>query len=436
MPLALCLGSLACSSEPLNSPAAEDDGGRGGATAGSGGSNAGRGGAGGSKAGGNAGGPAVPDYTLSPCYGQPAETHVYNLATHDVSTVRATCRGEGDRTLFYVADDLWETQYAPGATPFSQADVDAFLYAYELKGNERSFRPDLGVLPTDEIVFGPLEEAALTNGKLPIFLISSGGAGQGYLCSWCDTLQLHLDGPLLRTLSSDEALSIAAHESFHAIHRGYDADESIWVDETLAEAAMTVNGFFTDREWLSAFLHDTNQQWGPGVEAVPDFNYGAGLLFGTYLWERGGEDLLRAITAEPLDEWAGIDAALRALGAEQDGWQLFLDMATAVALDDEASGYWFENLDLGDGPTTLPVATGASRTETIERYGLVYVALGDDARGVTVDADASFAARIALTGDPIEVIDVPIGEAFDFDRPARALVLASKTRESFTLSVR
>ncbi|HEY3499361.1 MAG TPA: hypothetical protein VGK73_31950 [Polyangiaceae bacterium] len=440
----LGFGLAACGSDPLRTPAEEgDDAGRGGNTAGSGRggmSAAGRGGSTGGtsagSAGNDAGGPPVPDYTLSPCYGQAETTEVYDLGSHDVNTVTATCRGEGNRTLFYVADDLWETEYAPGAPPFTQADVDAFLYAYELTGHAGSAYPELGILPADELVFGALDEAGLTNGKLPIFLISSGGAGQGYLCSWCARLELHLDGPLLRSLRTDEALSIAAHETVHAIHRGLDSNESIWVDESLAEAAMTLNGYFTDGEWLSGFLHDTNQRWGPGVTEISDFNYGAGLLFGSYLWERGGAELLGAVTREPQNDWAGIDAALASVGAGQDGWQLFLDMAMAVALDDEASGYHFASFDLGEGPAAVSVETGSSLNDTVEESGLVYVALSGDARGFTVDSSAPVTARIALSGDPTQIADVAPGVPFDFDRPARALLLTSPEPGEFTLSVR
>src|SRR5688572_25860571 len=108
LPLALVLELAACGSDPLRSPSEGEDAGRGGRSAGGKGSSGTSGSSGGGSAGtdgSNAGGPPVPDYTLSPCYGQPAETEVYDLATHEVSTVTATCRAQGNRTLFYVADD-------------------------------------------------------------------------------------------------------------------------------------------------------------------------------------------------------------------------------------------------------------------------------------------------------------------------------------------
>jgi hypothetical protein len=449
--LALALSLVACSSEPLESAGDDDDtrAGSGGtsSTAGSGSGGGGRGGASNAGRGGTAGSAGtssgsagtatdIPDYTASPCYGQPGETEVYNLDTHEVRSVQATCRAEGNRTLFYVADDLWETEYTPGAPPFTQADVNFFMNYYELTGQPASSHPELGVLPTDELVFGSLDESGLTNGKLPIFLIDSGGAGQGYLCSWCDRTELHLDGPLLRSLRTDEALSIAAHETVHAIHKSYDANEVLWVDETLAEAAMTLNGYFTDGEWLDAFLNDPNQQWGPGLTEPQDFNYGAGLLLGTYLWERGGAALLGAITRDTTNDWAGIDDALSSVGDPEDSWNVFLDMAVATALDDPESGYEFRSFELAGKLKPVAVEAGASYDATILPYGLVYISLAPAARGVTIATTGDVSTRIALEGDPVEVVDVPAGRAFDFDRAARMLVLSAPEQTDFTLSTR
>jgi hypothetical protein len=120
-----------------------------------------------------------PDYTTSPCYGKPGTTQVYDGRTHNVSDVPATCRAEGNRALVYVADALFDVRVTQDA-------VNRFLQRYEVVGSAASFRPDLGVLPTDELVFGDLSASGLADGKLPLFVIDSMGAGEGYLCSWCD----------------------------------------------------------------------------------------------------------------------------------------------------------------------------------------------------------------------------------------------------------
>jgi hypothetical protein len=378
----------------------------------------------------------IPDYTQSPCYGNRRSTLVYDAVTHVPSEVSATCRAEGERTLLYVADAVWETPRSPGAPAIDQSEVDAFMFGYELDGRRTSYAPDLGVLPTDELVFGPLNPDTLPDGKLPVFIVDSGGLGEGYICSWCTELELHLDGPLLRSLHTDEALSIAAHETFHAIHRGHDANETIWVDETLAEAAMTVNGFYTDEKWVEDFLGDTNVAWGPGVDDPLTYNYGAGLLFGTYLWERGGRGLLRAITSEELDDWSGLDAALATTRDASDAWSVYLDMALATFLDDPSTGYWFESFDLGGGVLPYVAETGATLSDTIQRSGLVFVVFDADARSVTLDTGANVSSRLVLAGRPTEVRELSLGEPMDFDATPRVLLLSAQQTAAFSLSVR
>jgi hypothetical protein len=379
--------------------------------------------------------PTIPDYTRSPCYGSTRTTLVYDAETHGTREVAATCRAEGDRTLVYVASDVWEVELAPAVAPITQGDVDAFMFGYEIEGRPTSYRPDLGVLPTDELVFGSLDSDSLPEGKLPIFVVNSGGAGEGYLCGWCPDVELHLDGFLLHSLDTDETLSIAAHETVHAIHRGFDANETVWVDETLAQAAMTVNGFFTDGDWLNDFLHDTNVAWGPGIDDPLEYHYGAGLLFGSYLWERGGQELLQAITSEPLDDWAGIDAALVATGATKSAWEMYLDMALATFLDDPRGDYSFESLDLEGGVVPYAVVTGTTHSDTIQPCGLVFVVFDSNARRVRLDAGQNVSSRLVLDTAPTEVLELVPGEAIDFDRTPRVLLLTAPTTTAISLTI-
>jgi hypothetical protein len=420
--LGLALGAGGCSSEAIDRGGASGAGGSAGL------------GAGGSTSGSGGKPPAtLPDYTKSPCYGHTATTEVYDLDTHQVHPVTATCRAEGTRTRFYVSDELWQTQADASSPVLDQPEVDAFMYRYELEGQATSVRPDLGALPTDEFVFGALNPALLTDDKLPIYVVNSSGAGDGYLCSWCDELALHLDGSTLRSLHADRTLSIAAHESFHAIHRGYDADEEVWIDESLAEAAMTVNGYFTDQAWLSSFVHDTNQAWGPGLTDAHDFNYGAGLLFGTYLWERGGAELLAAVTHEPKNGWAGLDAALASAGDPDDGYQVFLDMALALFLDDPRTGYEFKSFDLAG--TVLPYAlqTGKSYADTLAPYGLLFATFEADARRVTLSTKDAVTALLVLDGSPVSVQTLTPGRATTFTGTPRFVLLTAKAAADVSL---
>ncbi len=417
---------LACSSESI------DRGGGGG----SGGSGASGGSSGSSGSSGTGGSVQTPDYTQSACYGQKATTEVYDLGTHVPRAVTTTCRAEGARTRFYVADELWETQIDPDAPVLGQAEVNAFMVRYELSGETDSAYPELGVLPTDEKVFGVLSPASLTDDKLPIFVVDSNGAGDGYLCSWCAQPALHLDGPSLRSLHTDKALSIAAHETYHAIHRGYDPNEELWVDESLAEAAMTVNGFFTDQVWLDDFLRNTNQNWGVGSASPQEFHYGAGLLFGTYLWELGGGGLLSAITHEPQNGWTGLDRSLATQRIGGSAFEHFTDMALAMFIDDPATGYDFQSFDLRGKILPYTLSAGDEYSETIEPYGIMFVTFAEGAAGVEFDTSGDVTARLVLDATPLDVRELAPGKRAPFDGKApRVLMLTAKARTDVLLTI-
>ena len=413
--LAALLGTAGCGGQSLESGA----GGVGGAAAGPGGSASS---AGGASVGGGAA--VAPDYSHSPCYGQTASTMVYDGKTHQLNPVSATCRAEGTQTRVYVADALFGTNV-------SQAEVDGFMKRYELLGSAKSYRPDLGALPTDELVFGDLPSAKLRDGKIDIFVIDTSGAGEGYLCSWCDTLALHMDGTLLDALDGDKSLGIAAHESFHAIHHGYDMDETVWVDESMAEAAMTVNGY-GDPDWLTSFLEKPNIDWGPGSNSIAKFNYGAGLVFGSYLWEQGGPDLMRAITREPANGWDGIDAALVSTGHTQTGFELFLDMAVALYLDDPARGWGFKSMDFNPPVLRATLAAGARTTGTVAPYGLIYEVLGDGVQSIRVDAGAAVTAQLVADRDPVVVTPLVLGTDTPVTFSPGVLVLTANAATQYT----
>ena len=93
---------------------------------------------------------------------------------------------------------------------------------------------------------------------------------------------------------------------------------------------MTVNGYFTDQAWLRDFLDDANQDWGPSGGDVTSVHYGACLAWGTFLWEQGGPELMRAVTKQPANGWEGLDAALLEVGETRSGWALFLELGAAL----------------------------------------------------------------------------------------------------------
>ncbi|MBC8073917.1 MAG: hypothetical protein IAG13_36700 [Deltaproteobacteria bacterium] len=360
----------------------------------------------------------LPGYADSPCWGMPTSTLVYDGSTHQMAEVAATCRAEGERSFVIVADALWEAGV-------DQAAVDRFMHRYELLGQPNAFDPASGVIVNDEAVFGSLDAAALPGGKIALFVVDTNGGGDGYLCTWCDYPQLHLDGVVLAPLDGDDALSIAAHESYHIIHHGYDADEAAWIDESLAQAAMTANGFFTDDEWLDDFRLAPDQDWGPGGVDFGTFNYGAGLLWGTFLYERGGAELMQAITAEPSNGWAGLDAALLEVGDDRNAWNTFLDMGVAMVADRPELGHGFAAFDVGEVAREGDLAAGDGVEGALQPGGIdVYRLIGPGPLGVTVTG-TDVGARAFRIADDIVVVDPVGGAALELGAEDDAYVLVS-----------
>jgi hypothetical protein len=166
---------------------------------------------------------------------------------------------------------------------------------------------------------------------------------------------------------------------------------------------MSVNGYFTDRAVLNDFARNSNVNWGPSAE-LRGFHYGAGLAFGTYLWEFGGADFMRAITAAPGNGWAGIDAGLRAIGRGETSLELFLNMAVALYLDDPERGYGFRAFDLVQGVRTVSIASG-----DIEPYGLVYYALSAATSGIVLEGSTGVRGVLVEDADPVGVTPVELG---------------------------
>jgi len=255
--------------------------------------------------------------------------------------VPSTCRAVGAHTYVFVADDQWGVHV-------EQADVDAVLAALETATPQGSIHPDQGIVPNEIEVFGPVPDALDGDPRVIILLMelqSYGGqqfdgyfnalneytdeeamAEEGYHSNEAEMITVN---SAIRPVTSDMTLSILAHELQHLIHWGADVDEVSWVNESMSEAAMTVNGYFTDQAWLQDYLNDPSAS----LYEVAYVHYGACLLFGSYLFERFGAGFLHSVVADPANGEAGFTASLAAVNEPISMEDLLLDWATATVGD-------------------------------------------------------------------------------------------------------
>ncbi|MEM7160378.1 MAG: hypothetical protein AAF799_46500 [Myxococcota bacterium] len=344
---------------------------------------------------GRTGGPGGAEEQAESCGEEFPYTFVYNGESFSLETVTATCRAEGEHVVVYVADDV-----DPGVV--SDESIDGLIRILEEQSPSGSIDPGQGALMNNEAIFGPLDDSQFPGGKLPIFVVDTHGGGDGYLCDWCEYPQIHLDGPLLQPLDGEFSASIATHEIQHVIHGAYDEDEAMWVEESLAEAAMTANGYFTDIEWLEGFVAQPDRNWGPGEPEVHEFDYGAALLWGSFLWERGGASLMQAITFEPKDGWDGIDAALEQVGDPKGAFELYQDMIVAMYLDAPQLGYGFSSFDVPDVRVADELTLESEVSGSVSEYGIDYIDIVDpEVRTLEFASDRNdlIAGRVVVVGD-------------------------------------
>ncbi len=166
-----------------------------------------------------------------------------------------------------------------------------------------------------------------------------------------------------------------AHEFQHMIHWHNDSNEDGWINEGFSELAAHLNGFPPGSEFYFLLQPDTQlNTWSDPEEAGP--HYGASYLFMVYFLERFGEEMTKALVAEPQNGIAGFNAVLQPQGLTFD--DLFADWVIANYLDDPGlldGRYGYQKLDTWrvtvNSHSTYPVRQRAE----VHQYGTDYIEL-------------------------------------------------------------
>ena len=304
----------------------------------------------------------------------------------EFTQVPATCRAVGEHTYVFIADDQWGTQV-------EQSDVDAFMTAFEEETPAGSWNPAQGIIDNDIEVFGDLPDAIDGDPRIYVLFFHilgfMGYEFDGYFnafdqypddYTWStygehsNEVEILYLNSHIRPLTHEATLSVAAHELQHMIHWGYDEYEESWVNESCSEAAMTVNGYYTDQGHVEYFLDHTNTE----LTDTDYVDYGACLLWGTYLLEQfQGLGFLGTWVADPASGEAGVDSALASIGSGETFESLFRDWVVANYLDLPAlrgGPYGYDFFDIPPPRLTRAFATypaealGSVRSDASQYY--------------------------------------------------------------------
>jgi hypothetical protein len=328
---------------------------------------------------------------------------------------QATCRRVGEHAYVFVQDRQWDTN----GGSILQSHVDDLG---ELFDASTPADPSRGIFELERDVFG---EPPDVDGDPRIYLlildIPIGTSVVGYFDPQVATHDvpeyrrdvLFIDETFLRR-QSYLTRGTVAHELQHLIHWRYDDDEEVWLDEGLSGYAEELAGFpEADPNAVTQFLerpHTSLTDWDFGDATR---HYGVTYLFISFLAQRYGVDLLKALVAEPRNGTAAIDASL-ATGTGD----LFEDAWRAWSTQNVVGGYE-ALLDRRVGmiaeiePESLPLE-GVSGAVS-GRYGTTNILLrvsGDlvvdfdgedearwDVRAVTWDATGASVAQMPLDAE-------------------------------------
>ncbi len=137
-----------------------------------------------------------------------------------------------------------------------------------------------------------------------------------------------------------EIAGTAAHELVHLIEHRYDPQEERFSLEGRAQMGEYICGFQWD-EFVNSFVTALPAYKRRGILQFADFSredaeitYGRAALFYKYCLEQYGDTLLRYLVQNPLSGRAGIDSALRQVGADRSFVELVRDFWIALWVQD------------------------------------------------------------------------------------------------------
>ncbi len=303
--------------------------------------------------------------------------------------VNGTCVAETDHAYVYVATDTWN------AGNMTQAQVDTIVNAFEKSTPADKTR---GIYATDTDTFGaPPDVDNDPHIYLFYYPIASfkNNSFDGFFRDTDETTQtgsnhlemLHLNSDGQFKPDTDYMLGVVIHEFVHLINWKYDTSEEGWLNEALAESAMTLGGYMTDLP--------VGKQYVKATAATPlcvtgVSNYGATFSWGSYMLDRWGTSFLRDVLQDPAHGIPSIESHMPQGTTFRDA---FGDFMVANLLDQPSIGdgrYGYTSFDQSAlGSETAATIDSADHTSDAVLWGarmLRFTPTGAGTLSVTLDS--------------------------------------------------
>jgi hypothetical protein len=242
----------------------------------------------------------------------------------------------GETVAVYVADSEWPQKVDP-------SDVDAIVAAFDV---DTPLGDGVGITARNTDLFGASSDLD-GDGKLIVFIYPiagyQGNTFDGFFraedlaafqagCATNPMLYCSNEAEMVHVNSTNPGspymIGVMAHELQHLLHHVADPNEESWINEAMSELAMSASGY-EDTGNLHAYLANPALP----LETSEFVDYGAVMLWGTWLYERFGAQFVRALVAEPANGRAGLAAAWSTQGLTVTYEDTFADAALAAVLD-------------------------------------------------------------------------------------------------------
>jgi hypothetical protein len=203
---------------------------------------------------------------------------------------------------------------------------------------------------------------------------------------------------------------VLAHEFQHMIHWYRDRNEESWVNEGLSELAVHLNGFdIGGWDWAYADDPDLALTYWP-TNGGP--HYGQSFLFMTYLLDRFGAEVTKAVVANPANGLTSIDNVMSDMtltdstsGELLTADDIFQDWAVTLFVQDERvddGRYAYQSYNPPEVQAVETIDDCGSgtglQTRQVNQYGLDYIQLSCEG-SFTLSFDGASVVPV-LPGEP------------------------------------